>query len=269
MRAGGRFRRSAARGRGMIPSGGASAPGTASRSCRASAKPCLPGSLAGDPADDQARYIEAAVRGVIVASILRRTETLSRPKFAYKLAWLERLQRSCDDPAPIGAPVVLAGDYNMPPTELDIYPTRSWTMTRWCSPKAARLPQACRPELDGCPAGHAPGRAHLHLLALCSEALGTRRRAPPRSPSAVAKPRWSAEGGRRRSRISAARTAPAITRRPGFGSTCQGCRERDELNTPGREERALPLGKHRTRRRIAAHGRMIAWKARPNRPVDR
>lgn len=83
--------------------------------------------LPGDPADSQARYIEAAVSGVIVASIYAPNgNPQPGPKFDYKLAWLERLRGHATTLRKTGAPIVLAGDFNVAPTDLDIYPTRSW-----------------------------------------------------------------------------------------------------------------------------------------------
>ncbi len=83
--------------------------------------------LPGDADDAQSRYIEAAVRGMIIASIYAPNgNPQPGPKFAYKLAWLERLRRRATALRRTGAPVVLAGDFNVAPTALDIYPTRSW-----------------------------------------------------------------------------------------------------------------------------------------------
>ena len=80
-------------------------------------------SLPGDPADEQARYIEAAVSGVLVASIyLPNGNPQPGPKFAYKLAWFERLIAHAAELKAAGVPVVLAGDYNVVPTEGDIWP---------------------------------------------------------------------------------------------------------------------------------------------------
>jgi exodeoxyribonuclease-3 len=80
-------------------------------------------SLPGDPADDQARYIEAAVSGVLVASIyLPNGNPQPGPKFAYKLAWFDRLIAHAAELKAAGVPVVLAGDYNVVPTEADIWP---------------------------------------------------------------------------------------------------------------------------------------------------
>jgi len=83
-------------------------------------------SLPGDPSDLQARYIEAAVHGVLITSIyLPNGNPQPGPKFHYKLAWFERLISHAAELMASGLPVVLAGDYNVVPTPQDIYPTRS------------------------------------------------------------------------------------------------------------------------------------------------
>ena len=83
-------------------------------------------SLPGDPDDRQARYIEAAVNGVLIASIyLPNGNPQPGPKFDYKLAWFERLIAHAIGLMRANVPVVLAGDYNVVPTPQDIYPTRS------------------------------------------------------------------------------------------------------------------------------------------------
>jgi exodeoxyribonuclease-3 len=80
----------------------------------------------GKPEDRQARYIEAAVNGVLITSIyLPNGNPQPGPKFNYKLAWFERLIAHAASLIAAGLPVVLAGDYNVVPTEQDIYPTRS------------------------------------------------------------------------------------------------------------------------------------------------
>jgi exodeoxyribonuclease-3 len=82
--------------------------------------------LPGDPQDRQARYLEAAVQGILVTSIyLPNGNPQPGPKFNYKLAWLERLITHAAGLVAAGIPVVLAGDYNVVPTPQDIYPTRS------------------------------------------------------------------------------------------------------------------------------------------------
>jgi exodeoxyribonuclease-3 len=84
---------------------------------------CLPG----DPSDEQARYIEAAVNGVLIGCLyLPNGNPQPGPKFDYKLAWLERLIAYARELMDAGLPVVLAGDYNVVPTDFDIYNTRSW-----------------------------------------------------------------------------------------------------------------------------------------------
>jgi len=83
-------------------------------------------SLPGNAEDRQARYIEAAVHGVLITSIyLPNGNPQPGPKFDYKLAWLERLTTHAAELMATGIPVVLAGDYNVVPTPQDIYPTRS------------------------------------------------------------------------------------------------------------------------------------------------
>ncbi|MEP9390301.1 exodeoxyribonuclease III [Mesorhizobium sp. KR9-304] len=83
--------------------------------------------LPGDPSDTQARYIEAAVNSVLIASIYAPNgNPQPGPKFDYKLAWHARLHRHATELRKTGAPVVIAGDYNVAPTELDIYSTASY-----------------------------------------------------------------------------------------------------------------------------------------------
>jgi exodeoxyribonuclease-3 len=83
--------------------------------------------LPGDPSDRQSRYIEAAVKGTLVASIyLPNGNPQPGPKFNYKLAWFDRLIKHAASLKRSKQPVILAGDYNVVPTDLDIYPTKSW-----------------------------------------------------------------------------------------------------------------------------------------------
>lgn len=83
--------------------------------------------LPGDPADVQARYLEAAVNGVLVGALYAPNgNPQPGPKFDYKLAWLDRLIRHAAGLYASGVPVVLAGDYNVVPTGHDIYETRSY-----------------------------------------------------------------------------------------------------------------------------------------------
>jgi exodeoxyribonuclease-3 len=83
--------------------------------------------LPGNAADDQSRYVEAAVQGLIVGCLYAPNgNPQPGPKFDYKLAWMERLIAHAAALYASGHPVVLAGDYNVVPTDFDIYNPRSW-----------------------------------------------------------------------------------------------------------------------------------------------
>jgi exodeoxyribonuclease-3 len=83
--------------------------------------------LPGDPDPAQSRYIEAAVNGILVAGLyLPNGNPRPGPKFEYKLAWFERLIEHAAELIGSGAPVVLAGDFNVMPTERDVYKPERW-----------------------------------------------------------------------------------------------------------------------------------------------
>lgn len=83
--------------------------------------------LAGAPADSQARYIEGAVSGVLVASLYAPNgNPVGSDKFAFKLAWYERFMARAAALLASGQPVVLAGDYNIIPTDADVYVPDRW-----------------------------------------------------------------------------------------------------------------------------------------------
>jgi exodeoxyribonuclease-3 len=83
--------------------------------------------LPGDPDDVQSRYLEAAVDGVLIAGFyLPNGNPRPGPKFDYKLAWMERLIAHAATLFGTDAPVVLAGDYNVMPTEADVYKPERW-----------------------------------------------------------------------------------------------------------------------------------------------
>jgi DNA polymerase-1 len=93
--------------------------------------------LPGDTPDGQCRYLEAAVNGMLVASIYAPNgNPQPGPKFDYKLAWLKRLNAHAAELYATGAPVVLAGDYNVVPTDLDIYSTKSWDRNALLQPES-------------------------------------------------------------------------------------------------------------------------------------
>jgi exodeoxyribonuclease III len=83
--------------------------------------------LPGDAKDVQSRYIEAAVEGIVIGSIyLPNGNPQPGPKFRYKLEWFDRLIDHAGDLLSQDVPVILAGDYNVVPTDFDIYATRSF-----------------------------------------------------------------------------------------------------------------------------------------------
>jgi exodeoxyribonuclease III len=83
--------------------------------------------LPGDPHDADSRYIEAAVDGLLVGCLyLPNGNPAPGPKFDFKLRWFERLATHAKTLIDSGAPVVLAGDYNVMPTELDVYKPERW-----------------------------------------------------------------------------------------------------------------------------------------------
>ena len=71
--------------------------------------------------------MEATINGVVIGCIyLPNGNPQPGPKFDYKLAWFERLIRHARALTKLKARVALVGDYNVVPTDLDIYPTKSW-----------------------------------------------------------------------------------------------------------------------------------------------
>jgi exodeoxyribonuclease-3 len=83
--------------------------------------------LPGDPDDSQSRYIEAAVGGIVLGGLyLPNGNPAPGPKFDYKLRWFERLTLHAADLLADDIPVVLAGDFNVMPTDLDVYKPERW-----------------------------------------------------------------------------------------------------------------------------------------------
>ncbi len=83
--------------------------------------------LPGDPEDDQSRYIEAVVDGIVLGGLyLPNGNPRPGPKFDYKLRWLSRLNAYAADLLELDVPVILAGDFNVIPTDLDVYKPDRW-----------------------------------------------------------------------------------------------------------------------------------------------
>lgn len=83
--------------------------------------------LPGDPGDMHSRYIEAAVNGLLICCLyLPNGNPYPGPKFDYKLAWFKRLLTHANKLLKTGAPVLLIGDFNVMPTEKDVYKPERW-----------------------------------------------------------------------------------------------------------------------------------------------
>jgi exodeoxyribonuclease-3 len=83
--------------------------------------------LPGDPEDSHSRYIEASVDGMVIGCLyLPNGNPAPGPKFEYKLKWFERLTQHAASLLSSGKPVILTGDYNVMPTELDVYKPERW-----------------------------------------------------------------------------------------------------------------------------------------------
>lgn len=95
--------------------------------------------LPGDPGDDQARYLEARIDGVRVASLyLPNGNPVDGDKFPYKLAWMDRLIAHARDLLAGEEAVVLGGDYNVCPTDDDVYDPTGWAEDALCHPESRR-----------------------------------------------------------------------------------------------------------------------------------
>lgn len=93
--------------------------------------------LPGDRSDLQSRYIEAAVEGIVVGGIyLPNGNPQPGPKFDYKLAWMRRLARHAKTLVDLPHPVVLLGDFNVVPTDEDIYDPKGWRRDALLQPES-------------------------------------------------------------------------------------------------------------------------------------
>ncbi len=93
--------------------------------------------LPGDPDDSHSRYLEAAVSGILVGCLyLPNGNPWPGPKFDYKLAWLDRLHAHAQGLLDSGVPALLIGDYNVIPTDLDVYKPERWIKDALFAPEA-------------------------------------------------------------------------------------------------------------------------------------
>ncbi len=116
--------------------------------------------LPGDPGDTQSRYLEAAVHGVLVGALyLPNGNPQPGPKFDYKLAWMARLARHAAGLVDLPHPVALIGDYNVIPSDADVYDPKAWRKDALIQPEvreayARLLDQGWT---DGLREAHGPG----------------------------------------------------------------------------------------------------------------
>jgi exodeoxyribonuclease-3 len=83
--------------------------------------------LPGDDEDIQSRYIEALINGIVIACLyLPNGNPAPGPKLEYKLKWFDRLADRAATLLSLKVPVILVGDYNVMPTELDVYKPEKW-----------------------------------------------------------------------------------------------------------------------------------------------
>lgn len=83
--------------------------------------------LEGEKDDEQSRYIEALVEDIIIGCIyLPNGNPAPGPKFDYKLRWFDRLTTHASELLKLDSPAILVGDYNVMPTELDVYKPERW-----------------------------------------------------------------------------------------------------------------------------------------------
>jgi exodeoxyribonuclease-3 len=83
--------------------------------------------LPGDPEDSHSRYIEAKIGGITIGCLyLPNGNPAPGPKFDYKLRWFERLTTHAASLLAAKTPAVLAGDFNVMPTDLDVYKPERW-----------------------------------------------------------------------------------------------------------------------------------------------
>ena len=93
--------------------------------------------LPDDPDKTQSRYIEAAVAGILIGNLYAPNgNPWPGPKFDYKLAWLDRLAAHAKDVLDSKAPALLIGDYNVIPTDEDVYKPERWKKDALFAPEA-------------------------------------------------------------------------------------------------------------------------------------
>jgi exodeoxyribonuclease-3 len=83
--------------------------------------------LPGDESDTHSRYIEALINGIVISCLyLPNGNPAPGPKLEYKLKWFQRLAERSEALLSLKTPVILIGDFNVMPTELDVYKPERW-----------------------------------------------------------------------------------------------------------------------------------------------
>jgi len=150
-----------------------------------------------DPEDTHSRYIEALVDNTVVGCLyLPNGNPAPGPKFDYKLRWFERLSAHATELLARNGPVVLAGDFNVIPTDLDVYAPERWFDDALPTGGTRGIPEPHGAGADRRPAGLASRRTDIHVLEILPERGGARCRYPhrssPRKPGGgrAARRRW-------------------------------------------------------------------------------
>ena len=176
--------------------------------------------LPGDPQDVHSRYLEASVGGLVVGCLyLPNGNPAPGPKFDYKLRWFERLNVRAAELIASDAPVVLAGDYNVIPTEFDVYKPERWVEDALFRPetRAAYARLLAQGWTDALRKLHPSERLYTYL-GLFPQRLCARRGSTHRPSADQPRAERGAQcSGGRSGRYAAGRRAP-ITRQ--FGSRC-------------------------------------------------
>ena len=177
--------------------------------------------LPGDPADDHARFIEAAVStkagALRVASIyLPNGNPTGTEKYSYKIKWMERLLKYAHERLQLEEPLIMAGDYNVIPAAADVHNPAAWANDALFLPQTREKFRALTNLglTDAIRAVSDDARA-LHLLGLSGRRLAEELRHPHRPPAAVAAGRRPAD--HRRHRQARARLGEAVRPRAGVG----------------------------------------------------
>ena len=162
--------------------------------------------LPGDPEDLHSRYIEATVGDIVVGCLyLPNGNPAPGPKFDYKLRWFDRLTLHSAELLASNAPVVLAGDYNVIPTERDVYAPARWVDDALFRPEVREAFRRLVEQgwIDAVRATHPEER--LHVLEVPAQRIRARRGPSHRSLPSESVAGNAADGCRRRSRCPRSR----------------------------------------------------------------